>query len=214
MRGAAWRRYGRRVNPGSQPRVATAADVEAVSEIFAGAFFADPVWGWAFPDPQRRLAQHRALWGLFVESAQPHDWVWLSGDGGAAALWIPPGRPELSADDEAKVEPLLTELLGAEQAAIVLETQDRFDASHPREEPHYYLSLLATRPEQRGRGVGMGLLADNLALIDAERMPAYLESTNPANNARYERHGFVQIGEFSPPGDGPPVAMMWREARG
>ena len=33
----------------------------------------------------------------------------------------------------------------------------------------------------------MALLADNLALIDAERMPAYLESTNPANNARYER---------------------------
>ncbi len=45
-------------------------------------------------------------------------------------------------------------------------------------------------------------------------MPAYLKSTNPANNARYERHGFVQIGEFSLPGDGPPAATMWLETRG
>jgi hypothetical protein len=60
----------------------------------------------------------------------------------------------------------------------------------------------------------MGLLADNLKLIDAKGMPAYLESTNPANNPRYERLGFVQVGEFLLPGkDGPPVATMWREAR-
>jgi GNAT superfamily N-acetyltransferase len=39
-------------------------------------------------------------------------------------------------------------------------------------EPHYYLSLLGTRDEHRGRGLGMALLKENLARIDAERMPA------------------------------------------
>ena len=103
-------------------------------------------------------------------------------------------------------------MVGAEQTAILLEIFDRFEGSHPRDRPHYYLSLLGTHNDHRGKGIGMGLLADNLAAIDAEGMPAYLESTNPANHARYERLGFVQVGEFSLPSDGPQVATMWREA--
>ncbi len=200
---------------GSEPRVATAADAEAVTQIFTGAFHNDPVWGWAFPDSARRAAQHAVFWRVFVDGAVPHEWVWLSAEGGSASLWLPPDCPELRPEDEAALEPMLTELVGAEQTAILIETFDRFEAAHPQHEPHYYLSLLGTHPDHRGKGVGMGLLADNLAVIDARGMPAFLESTNPANHARYERHGFTQVGEFSLPGeDGPPVATMWREARG
>ena len=88
---------------------------------------------------------------------------------------------------------------------------DRFEENHPREEPHYYLSLLGTHPDHRGQGKGMRLLAANLAEIDAEGMPAYLESSNRANDHRYERLGFVQIGEFAAPGGQPTVACMWRD---
>jgi hypothetical protein len=45
-------------------------------------------------------------------------------------------------------------------------------------------------------------------------MPAYLESTNPANLPRYERLGFVRVGAFTLPGGGPTVDTMWRAARG
>ena len=57
----------------------------------------------------------------------------------------------------------------------------------------------------------MGLLADNLRRIDAEGTAAYLESSNPVNNYRYERLGFVPCGEFELPEDGPDVLQMWRE---
>ena len=198
----------------SKPRVATASEAEAVTAILADAFHDDPVWGWAFPDAPRRTAQHTVFWRFYFDNAEPHRWVWLSAEGGAAAIWIPPGHPEIAPEAEPMVEPMLTELVGPEQTATLLEIFDRFEASHPRDRPHYYLSLLGTGTEHRGRGIGMGLLADNLAMIDAEGMPAYLESTNPANHARYERLGFVQVGEFHLPGeDGPPVATMWREAR-
>jgi GNAT superfamily N-acetyltransferase len=65
--------------------------------------------------------------------------------------------------------PLLEELVG---------DRARFDAAHPREEPNFYLSLLGTHPSHAGRGIGMALLAENLARIDREGMPAYLESSN------------------------------------
>ena len=59
----------------------------------------------------------------------------------------------------------------------------------------------------------MRLLAHDLELIDAEGFPAYLESSNPANDARYASLGFEPIGELSYPGHGPAVTTMWRAAR-
>jgi hypothetical protein len=44
-------------------------------------------------------------------------------------------------------------------------------------------------------------------------MPAYLESTNPENDKRYERLGFVRRGEFSTPDGQHTVTTMWREPR-
>ena len=107
---------------------------------------------------------------------------------------------------------MVRDLIGS-HADDVLALFERFDANHPRHVPHFYLSLLGTHPDHRGQGKGMGLLAENLARIDELRLPAYLESSNRANDRRYERLGFVQIGEFSAPGDGPTVGCMWRDPR-
>jgi len=63
----------------------------------------------------------------------------------------------------------------------------------------------------RGNGLGMALLAESLALIDAEGMPAYLGSSNPANDARYEGVGFRKVGAFTTPDGAHTVATMWRE---
>jgi len=193
-------------------RVAVAADAAAITETLALAFYADPVWSWAFSDSAGRLEHYRAVWRLIVESAIEGGHAWLTPGAGAAALWIPPGRPELRPEDAATMRPRLEELLGA-GAERVLDTMERFDAAHPQEPPHYYLSLLGTHPDRRGRGEGMGLLAESLARIDAEGAAAYLESSNPANEARYERHGFETRGAFELGEDGPDVMRMWREPR-
>jgi len=196
-----------------EARVATRAEVPAAVETLARAFYADPVWSWAFPDPQRRLAQHRAVWGLVAKAAVEYGSAWLTGDCAAVALWIPPGKPELRPEDEERLEGLLAELLG-DGAGRVLETFERFEDAHPTAEPHYYLSLLATNPDHRGRGLGIGLLAATLERIDAEGAPAFLESSNPINTPRYEGLGFTACGEFELPEDGPSVTQMWREPGG
>ena len=55
--------------------------------------------------------------------------------------------------------------------------------------------------------------ADNLAKIDSEGIPAYLESSNPDNDPRYERLGFVRAGEFERPDGRLTCSTMWREPR-
>jgi GNAT superfamily N-acetyltransferase len=199
-------------NAGLGVRRVTEAEADQVTELFALAFHEDPTWSWAFPDSDQRMEQHRRLWGLYMHSAVPYGWVWTTEDGGAASLWIPPGKPELNEEDEIRIEPLLRELIGS-HADAVLELMERFESNHPREEPHYYLSLLGTHPDHRGHGKGIALLEANLAQIDEQVMPAYLESSNRANDHRYERLGFVQVGEFRAPRGGPTIACMWRRAR-
>jgi GNAT superfamily N-acetyltransferase len=134
----------------------------------------------------------------------------MTADASAVAIWIPPGATELSDEQERAFAHAAEEVLGPDGAAYLDKVMAVFAAAHPQVEPHYYLSLLGTHPAHRGHGIGMKLLAETLALIDREGSPAYLESSHPANNARYARHGFEPLGEFALPDNGPAVTSMWR----
>jgi GNAT superfamily N-acetyltransferase len=186
-------------------RRATDADLDQLTAMLWLAFREDPLWSWAFPE----RAKLEPWWRFLIGSALRHRWVWVLGDYAAASVWIPPGRDELSPAAEERVEGLLEDLIGS-RAAEVMQLLERFEATHPRERPHYYLSILGTHPEHRGRGLGMRLLAENLELVDSEGMPAYLESSNPANDRRYESLGFDRVGSFSTPDESHTVSTMWR----
>lgn len=189
-------------------RVAREADLDGVVEVLTGAFREDPLWGWAFPGGDGL----DEWWRLLAGSALRYPWTWIAGDFEAVSVWIPPLGTELTKEEEAGVEPLLWRIAESRCEEIML-LMERFDEHHPRERPHYYLSLLGTHPDHRGKGVGMGLLAENLALIDTEGAHAYLESSNSANVPRYENQGFRTIGEFERPGGGFTARTMWRDAR-
>ena len=193
-------------------RSATSADLAAVTETISLAFHDDPTWSWAFPDPARRQEQYAVLWRFMVAGALRYPWVLMTEGCGAVAVWIPPGGTEIADEDQARVGPMLEELVG-DRAGEVKELFDLFEAARPHDSPHYYLTLLGTHPSHAGQGIGMALLAENLARIDREWMPAYLESSNQANNHRYQQHGFETTGEFYPPGSNTPVTTMWREPR-
>jgi GNAT superfamily N-acetyltransferase len=180
-------------------RPATAADLEDVTATLTAAFARDPLWRWAFDD----LADLEALWRLLIGSALRYPWVRMLDRATAAALWIPPGGTELTGAEEEGLEEMLP--------GPVLELLDRFEEAHPDGPPHYYLSLLGTRPDRRGEGLGMGLLAECLELFDAEGVPTYLESSNPANDARYKRVGYRKVGSFTTPDGAHTVATMWRD---
>jgi GNAT superfamily N-acetyltransferase len=192
-------------------RIATERDTDAVVGTIVAAFRDDPAWAWMFPDPRKRADQHATIFGLYVESALPNGGVWMSDDrASAVAVFTPPGERELSEEAEARLEPFVVEALG-DHAPAVLETFSRFEAAIPEGPSFYYLSFLGTRPDSRGRGIGMALLGELVAKADDDGRPTYLESTNPANNPRYERHGFQGRSSFTTPDEVHTVTTMWRE---
>ena len=193
--------------------VASAADVDAVTRTIALAFGSDPVWGPALRRRDGDMGHLEQFWRPFVEGAERLSTVFMLEGASSVAVWVPPGEPDLTDEQEAAVTDAAQRALGAEQLAALDELTHRFDLARPTE-PHAYLSLLATHPDFRGRGIGQQLLAENLAEFDRQGVPAYLESTNPANDHRYHRVGFTTFDAFASVIDSAPIAQMWRDVGG
>lgn len=193
-----------------QTRAARLDDMPEVTRTITSAFEQDPVWGWALDgaDPSAVFT----WWSTLLTSALRYRWLRVTGNSESVALWIPPGGTELTPEEEEGMGTII-DALGNQRRALFPEILRLFDSNHPREEPHFYLSLWGTHAEHRGGGFGGALIRDNLAEIDGLHMAAYLESTNDANLARYERLGFERSGGFTLPADGPAVTTMWRPAR-
>lgn len=191
-------------------RVATADDIDAVTETIALAFADDPVWGTALARPDGSTAHHREYWRLFVEGAVPQGMVFRSDDEAAVAVFIPPGGEEMSDDQVEQLRGVVETHLDPDAQDKMFALWDRFDESHPHAEPHAYLSLLATHPDHRGHGIAQDLVREVLADLDARSIPTYLESTNPGNDHRYERLGYTKVGEFAGSDPGSVVSTMWR----
>jgi ribosomal protein S18 acetylase RimI-like enzyme len=123
------------------------------------------------------------------------------------ALWLPPGvKP-----DEDAIAAILDESVPAEVMADVNAMFGKMAAYHPRD-PHWYLPTIGIEPHLRGKGLGSALLTGALSRCDQEHMPAYLESSNSANVALYQRFGFEALGVIRA-GHSPPMIPMLRGAR-
>lgn len=189
-------------------------EVDAAVETITMAFRHDPVWGPALEAVDGSEDHLRSYWRPYVEGARRYDTVFSSAGAGTVSVWIPPGGTELSDDQEDALRELAQAALTPSRVTALFELWDRFDEHHPHQEPHAYLSLLATRPTSAGHGYGQAHLAADLARWDAAGIPTYLESSNPANDHRYQRQGYVKVGSFETVVDRAVVATMWRPVGG
>lgn len=201
-------------NASAGTRSATTRDVDSVARCIALAFASDPVWEPALRRRDGRTDHLEPYWRRFVAAAVDQGTAFMTEGGEAVAVWVPPGGDELPAAEVQALDVFLDENLDASAVAAMHALYGRFEASRAPLDRHYYLSLLATHPDHRGRGVGQALLAANLAAWDGAGVPAYLESTNPANDHRYERAGFRSIGGFETVIDRAWVNAMWRDVGG
>ncbi|MER7278537.1 MerR family transcriptional regulator [Dactylosporangium sp. NPDC000244] len=165
--------------PMSDPRVtvATAADREAVVATFVAAFAADPALRWFLPDDATYPAEAAAMAGSLFDLRVGHGTVWVADGGAAVAMWDPPRSP---AGPGVEHPP---------QAGRFGRYQSIVHTKMPQT-PHWYLGVLASHPEHRGRRLGRAAMAAGLARAAADGLPAYLETSNPGNVEVYRSAGF------------------------
>ena len=207
-------------------RAAGPGDLDAVVDLLTGVFLDDPLMSAiaaAAPEPRAALGHlHRVELAAHYLAADPavraDSRVDLavdaaSGDPLGVALWDAPSSADVVGPLGPGNEPppgLDLDLLGGAWE-LCLADAAQCEAHRPTE-PHWYLYMVAVAPAARGRGIGGRLLGHGLKRVDAEGLPAHLESTTPGSRRLYERFGFRQVAELA--GSGLPVYWaMTRPAR-
>ena len=192
-------------------RKMTDADCAPIARVQARAFFDDPLQAWALPDETTRLGILEHVFELLSRhSSVPRGESYTDESLSTAAFWVPPGPYVLTPEAADALAPML-ELLG--------DANERFGAAenvmraHRPTARHFYLQGLGTDPDRQGEGLASAVLQPVLIRCDADRVPAYLESTKERNVGFYEHHGFAVVGKEQIPLGGPPLWMMWREPR-
>lgn len=188
-------------------QVRTTTESKAAIAIVTMAFSADPAARWMYPDSNDYLQQFPRFVEAFGGKAFQHGSAHVAGDGCAAALWLP---PDVSPDEDKLLHILQTTVHDGIRADL-MSVFDQMGSYYPPV-PHWYLPLIGVDMPFQNRGYGAALLRHALRQCDIDRMPAYLESSNPRNISLYERHGFERIGEIQA-GSSPSLYPMLRKPR-
>jgi GNAT superfamily N-acetyltransferase len=143
----------------------------------------------------------------FAGDAFEHGTVWRLGDFQAVAIWLAPDAQQ----NEGRIISVLGEAVANERHEDMFSVVEQMAQAHPSFR-HWYLPWLGVEPDCQGSGLGGRLLSACLTRVDADHLPAYLETPNPRTVPFYERHGF-DVTAVSQAGGCPPVTSMLREGR-
>lgn len=187
-------------------REATPGDVEGAADTLTAAFAEYPFTRHTI-SADDHLARLREFQRLFLaEIGLPHGRVWVSDDLDAVAVWSTPvgdAGPTLQ-----QLLPRLIELAGDRSDAHA--SAEAAMEAHRPSEPVWFLGTVGVRPSAQGRGLGRAVIEPGLAAADAERVPAFLETSTDANVGVYKALGFETTAEYDLPDGGPRTWAMLR----
>jgi ribosomal protein S18 acetylase RimI-like enzyme len=191
-----------------QIRTATLEDLSAVVETAASALDTEAMLRWPFGEERFRERIRRHFTHYDGETTR-RGWVRLADDGAGIAVWVPPDAREEHEEITPTAPGEETDVLGdhAERHAAFWGWVDR----HMPDEPLWYLSHIAVRPDRQGRGVGSALLLDGLERADRQKIPSWLETSKARNASYYERLGYFTVTDERAPDEGPRIWFMRRD---
>lgn len=197
------------------PVEAGSADLEGVVADLTAAFEVDPHFDWFMRDDAKRTAARTQFFRLLLsELAFGVGRIDRPSGGGAAAVWLPStSLGPNSLIQELRALPTILNATGFSRFGRMLALRADMDKRHPMDRPHSYLWFLGVTPQAQGHGVGSRMLKAGTDRLDAQNMPAYLETGTERNVALYRRHGFDVISMDRARPDAPPMWGMWREPR-
>ncbi|GAA0953785.1 GNAT family N-acetyltransferase [Virgisporangium aurantiacum] len=167
------------------------ADRKRVLDSLVAAFAADPVLRHLFPDDDTYPRYATAFFGRLFDKRVAARTVWTIGPGLSVAMWDTPAN---GAAEPPGGDPL--DDLPADARARI-DAYDHTVHNGLPDHPFWYLGVLGTHPDHKGRRWGRALIADGLRRAADDGLPAVLETSNPGNVDIYRRAGFEVVGELT-----------------
>jgi ribosomal protein S18 acetylase RimI-like enzyme len=177
---------------------------EQAAAVQVAAFVSDPLTRWAYPDAQEYLRRFSEIADILGRQSFDHGTADVGGKFEGVTYWLPAGVDF----DFGPLEEYLRGTMEANRRDQLFSLFEQMDG-YQIQEPHWHLTKIGVDPARQGQGIGSALMQHRLAACDKEGLPAYLESSNPANLPFYERHGFEVLGEIQA-GSSPKLFPMLR----
>jgi GNAT superfamily N-acetyltransferase len=196
--------------------------ISALAPLLARAFDVDPAYQYLFPEPSQRIA---GLTDFFARNLATHlpaactHALLVAADAVATVTLRPPGGVHISTLTMLR-RGLLPFVFAHGHAAVkrlfwLKGTYDALEREASQAQPHWYVHMMAVRPDLQGQGHGSRLLAQVLEQTSDRdpQLPTVLTTHLPENLVFYRGAGFETIGErkLAPPGGEP--YTVWSMAR-
>jgi ribosomal protein S18 acetylase RimI-like enzyme len=191
----------------------TRENAPAVSAAVARAFEDDPVYEWIFPEFEGRLARMIAMNEALLPRLLPVGFIEMNttSESAGVSIWIGPEKWEPPTKKLLTAVPKLVRIMGVRAVSKLVGAMGMMKKEHPKDQPHWYLSGLATDTAYQRTGVGTALITPKLEECDRAGLGAYLETQKAINVPYYERFGFRVTKEVDLPKGGPHLWLMWRD---
>ena len=184
---------------------------EGVSDMYAEAFFDDPMMTYMLPDAVHRRRVLPRYFGSVLRVAQTHGVIRVAAEGDVvqgSVIAMPPGTYPI---------PLLPQVreFGTMFAAGRHATRVSFfdvpviDRVRPKS-PYWYVMFLGTDPAHQRSGIGAMLLQEVFDRASADTLPVYLSTMNERNVVYYQRFGFELRDQLTMGKRGPQTWTMLR----
>ncbi|MFT3726623.1 MAG: GNAT family N-acetyltransferase [Terricaulis sp.] len=194
-------------------RAARASENATVAEVLTDAFVDEGGMNYWLRQDKHKTSARRKFFDLAVgDGVHPQRELWMAESDGqpvGSAIWLGPNRKayDFTFLQELQLAPMLLSIAGISGTMRGLALAEELEKFHPQAQ-HAHLVFLGVATSAQGKGVGSAMLKAQLAPVDAQHLPAYLETSSQRNVDLYARHGFEVTGEFDKPG-----LHMWTMTR-
>lgn len=192
----------------AQVRLASKGDRAVVAGALARAFADDPLMVWLVPDEGERRRRLPRFFARLFADCDAGCMRWITDGGEAATLWHGPDEKSRTGRAAYWLDMARWWQVAGPHLPRFVVLGEQINRTRLAE-PHWYLGIAGCDPSAQGSGLGGAVIRAGLDRVDADGLPACLETAREANLSLYRRFGFEVTDEWRLP-DGPPVWSMVR----
>ncbi len=186
-------------------RQASRGDRAAVVKTVVAAFDGDPAWAFLMDGLYAERAPRFAE-ALF-DSRIAAGTIWVTEDLASVAMWNPPSEDDAPQPGVGEIWARYRDTVGPQAFNRLTAYNDAVKSASSREDPHWYLGVLATHPLRQREGLASAVLEPALSQADQTGICCYLETSTEHNRSFYKGRRFTDATPLDLPG-GPPTWWM------
>jgi ribosomal protein S18 acetylase RimI-like enzyme len=183
----------------------TTKDTGWAANILEQAFYSDPLLNFIYGDKIDEPGKLNWFFKGTFRLAALYGYCFSTVEKDGVLMMLPPDQTTLTLGAMYKSGFLAAPFrMGLTSFSRLMTFGDFAEKEHKAAAPsdHFYIMTVGVLPERQGIGVGKKLMTKALEIVDANRMPCYLETQHKNNIPIYQRFGFEVVSDKEIPKGG------------